>query len=114
MKSLRLLAVAALMTTSAIVSPAAIAQEPPPPPQAAVPASLTQQQLHQLVAPVALYDDPLLMDVLTASTYPLEVVEAHRWVSNPDNAGLRSNALTTALSEQGWDPKRLMRSLSRC
>jgi hypothetical protein len=53
---------------------------------------------------VALYDDPLLTDVLTASTYPLEVVEAHRWVSNPANAALKGDPLTTALADQSWDP----------
>ncbi len=106
MKSFRLLAVAALMGTSVIMSTACVAQDAPPPAQQAVPAgpSLTLQQLDQLVAPVALYDDPLLADILTASTYPLEVVEAHRWVSDPANAALKGDALTTALADQDWDP----------
>jgi hypothetical protein len=107
MKSLRLLAAAALMGTAVIVPAASLGQDAPPPAQqAAVPASapLTQPQLDQLVAPVALYDDPLLADILTASTYPLEVVEAHRWVSDPENAGLTGDALTTALAGQSWDP----------
>jgi hypothetical protein len=107
MKSLKLLAAAALMGTSAIVSVACLGQDAPlPSQQAAVPAAapLTQPQLDQLVAPVALYDDPLLADILTASTYPLEVVEARRWVSDPANAGLKGDALTTALAAQSWDP----------
>jgi uncharacterized membrane protein YgcG len=106
MKSLKLLAVAALMGTTAVVPIGAPAQEPPgQTAPAAVPAgpALTEAQLDQLAAPVALYDDPLLVDILTASTYPVEVVEAHRWVSDPQNAGLKGDALTTALSEHDWD-----------
>ncbi len=70
--------------------------------QAAV--SLTPEQLDQLVAPVALYDDALLADVLTASTYPVEVVEAHRWVGDPANAALTGDALANALTGLDWDP----------
>src|SRR5215813_14983885 len=51
-------------------------QQPPPQQQHA----LTQPQIQQLVAPIALYPDPLLAQVLTASTYPLEVTLAARWV----------------------------------
>jgi hypothetical protein len=80
-----------------------------PPPQLDAPAqdaaaSLTPDQLDQLVAPVALYDDALLADVLTASTYPLEVVEAHRWVGDPENAALAGDALASALANLDWDP----------
>lgn len=64
---------------------------------------LTQEELDQLVAPVALYDDALLADVLTASTYPLEVVEAHRWATNPTNAMLERDALASALAGLDWD-----------
>ncbi|HEX4078498.1 MAG TPA: DUF3300 domain-containing protein [Rhizomicrobium sp.] len=67
-------------------------------------AALAPEQLDQLVAPVALYPDPLLADVLTASTYPLEVVEADRWVADPDNAALTGDDLTDALDAQDWDP----------
>ena len=78
------------------------------PPEAAPPqqatASLTPEQLDQLAAPVALYDDALLADILTASTYPLEVVEAHRWVGDPDNTGLTGDALANALANLDWDP----------
>ena len=62
-------------------------QEPPPqqqPPQQQQPA-LTQQQIQQLVAPIALYPDPLLAQVLTASTYPLELTLAARWVEKNPN-----------------------------
>jgi hypothetical protein len=63
---------------------------------------LSEGQLEQLVAPIALYPDPLLTQVLMASTYPLEVVEAARW--SHDNAGVQGNALQDAMQAQPWDP----------
>ncbi|MDG2307550.1 MAG: DUF3300 domain-containing protein [Candidatus Binatia bacterium] len=64
-------------------------------------APLSTEQLEQLVAPIALYPDSLVAQVLMASTYPLEVVEAARWVkSNPD---LKEKALEDALEKQSWD-----------
>lgn len=63
---------------------------------------LSQGQLDQLVAPIALYPDPLLTQVLMASTYPLEVVEAARW--SHDNPGVTGNALQDAMQAQSWDP----------
>ncbi|MBS7812224.1 DUF3300 domain-containing protein [Roseococcus pinisoli] len=65
---------------------------------------LTQAQLEQLLAPIALYPDELLMQMLMASTYPLEVVQAYRWLSQGQNAQLRGDALVQALSTQSWDP----------
>jgi hypothetical protein len=64
--------------------------------------TLSEGQLEQLVAPIALYPDPLLTQVLMASTYPLEVVEAARWSS--DNPGISGAALQTAMQAQSWDP----------
>jgi uncharacterized membrane protein YgcG len=106
MKSARLHAIAALMSAAAIIATGSVAQDTPPPVQQAAVAgpSLTQAQLDQLVAPVALYADPVLTDVLTASTYPLEVVEARRWTDDPANAALNGDALATALAAQDWDP----------
>jgi len=63
---------------------------------------LSEGQLEQLVAPIALYPDPLLTQVLMASTYPLEVVEAARW--SHDNPGVLGNALQNAMQTQSWDP----------
>jgi hypothetical protein len=81
------------------------AAAPPASPAATPPAQLlTQGQLNQLVAPVALYPDPLLAQILMASTYPLEVVEAARWVGAPANKGLRGDTLTNAMQAQNWDP----------
>jgi len=65
---------------------------------------LTQPQLEQMLAPIALYPDDLLMQVLMASTYPLEVVQAKRWLAKADNAKLKGDALTKALEKESWDP----------
>jgi hypothetical protein len=64
--------------------------------------TFSQQDLDRLLAPIALYPDPLLAQVLMASTYPLEVVQAARWVkANPKVSGA---ALETAMAKQSWDP----------
>jgi hypothetical protein len=83
--------------------PYAFAQQAPP---AAPPAQtnnlLTPQQLESLVAPIALYPDPILSQVLVASTYPLEIVEAGRWLAQ--NSSLKGQALADAAKKQTWDP----------
>jgi len=61
-----------------------------------------QEELDQLLAPIALYPDSLLAQILMASTYPLEVVQAGRWTK--DNQNLKGEALTAALEKQDWDP----------
>ena len=61
-----------------------------------------QEEIEQLVAPIALYPDSLVSQILMASTYPLEVVQAARWVK--ENKGLKGDALSSALNEQTWDP----------
>jgi uncharacterized protein DUF3300/endosialidase-like protein len=66
------------------------------------PQLLDAGQLDQLVAPIALYPDPLLAQVLMASTYPLEVVQADRFAKA--NKSLKGDALTAALEKQDWDP----------
>jgi len=84
--------------------PAAPAAAPSAPPtQAAAGAkTFSQGELDQLVAPIALYPDALLAQVLMASTYPLEIVSAARWVKA--NPGLKDKALEDALQQQTWDP----------
>jgi hypothetical protein len=62
----------------------------------------SQEQLNQLVAPIALYPDSLLAQIFMASTYPLEVVQAARWVKS--NKNLKADALTAALEKENWDP----------
>lgn len=77
------------------------AGSPPPAPSAAQSAAPTQAQIEQLLAPVALYPDALLAQILMASTYPLEVVEAARW--RKANPNLKEKALDDALMAQPWD-----------
>ncbi|NUT62924.1 DUF3300 domain-containing protein [Herbaspirillum sp. C9C3] len=62
----------------------------------------TQQQLDQMLAPVALYPDSLLAQVLMASTYPLEVVQAQRFVEA--RPGLQGDGLARAVAPMPWDP----------
>ena len=76
----------------------ALAQTPAAAPSQAL---LKPAELDQLVAPIALHPDPLLSEVLIASTYPLEVVQADRWAKS--NSSLKGEALTAALAKQGWD-----------
>src|SRR5215467_252033 len=62
---------------------------------------LKPEQLDALVSPIALYPDTLLSLVLQASTYPLEVVQAARWVDQ--NKNLKGDALKTETDKQSWD-----------
>src|ERR1700723_2194318 len=65
-------------------------------------ATQTPEQLQQLVAPIALYPDSLVAQILAASTFPEQVVEADRWVqSHPD---LKGDDLAQAVDQQPWDP----------
>jgi len=66
------------------------------------PSTFTTERLEQLVAPIALYPDALLTQILMASTYPLEIVQAERWVEA--NPGLKGTALEEALKAEDWDP----------
>src|SRR6476661_5875930 len=66
------------------------------------PAPFKKEQIEQLVAPIALYPDALVAQVLMASTYPLEVVEAARWVEQ--NPSLTGAALEEGLKQNEWDP----------
>jgi hypothetical protein len=61
-------------------------------------------ELDQVLAPIALYPDSLLTQILMASTFPLEIVEADRWLQEPGHAALKSAALAGAIEQLGWDP----------
>lgn len=61
-----------------------------------------QEELDQLLAPIALYPDSLLAQIFMASTYPLEVVQAGKWTKA--NQNLKGDALAAALEKQDWDP----------
>ncbi|MES2553948.1 MAG: DUF3300 domain-containing protein [Pseudomonadota bacterium] len=76
-------------------SPVTAIQTPPPP-------QFSQQQLDQMLAPIALYPDALLSQVLQAATYPLEVVQAARWSrAHPD---LNGDAAVQQARQNNWDP----------
>jgi hypothetical protein len=59
-------------------------------------------QLDSLVAPIALYPDPMLAQILAASTYPLELIQLQQWLQK--NTNLKDKALADAVSKQPWDP----------
>ena len=75
-------------------APAATAEAPP--------AKLPADQLDALVAPIALYPDPLLAQTLVASTYPLEIIQLHQWMAK--NPTLKDKALADAVAKEPWDP----------
>ncbi len=78
------------------------AQASPQNPQAPPYAQQTSEQLQRLVAPIALYPDSLVAQVLAAATFPEQVVEADRWVqAHPD---LKGQDLGQAVDQQPWDP----------
>jgi hypothetical protein len=80
--------------------PAAQVTTNPSPPQPDQ-SLLKPEQLEALVAPIALYPDELLANVLAASTYPLEVVQADRWLK--ERKSLKGDALKTEVDKQSWD-----------
>ena len=65
-------------------------------------AKLSADELASLVAPIALYPDPILIQVLAASTYPLEVVRLKQWMDK--NKNLKGKELADAVAQQDWDP----------
>lgn len=118
MKSILVMAVAALLGLSACHKNTAASDVPPPPPPARAMSASTAddssqqtpitsaqpspQELQQLVAPIALYPDSLVAQILAASTYPAQVVEADRWLqAHPE---LKGDDLAKAVDQQPWDP----------
>jgi hypothetical protein len=87
---------AGLLVALLALPPVLIAQ------QTAESATFKQEELDQILAPIALHPDDLIAQILMASTYPLEVVQAERWAKQ--NASLKGDALTKALEAQDWDP----------
>jgi hypothetical protein len=84
-----------------LVPAIATAQTPSSPAPTSSDQLLKPEQLAALVSPVALYPDSLLSTVLMASTYPLEIVQAERWLTQ--NKNLSGDALKTAVEKQIWD-----------
>ena len=92
----------ALMAAPAGAVPTQDAQAAAPATEAPESAKLTPDQLDSLVAPIALYPDPLLAQCLVAATYPIDVVAAQQWMAK--NSTLKGDALVKAAEQQPWDP----------
>jgi len=82
------------VVTTTTPDAAAPAQEPAP--------KIPDAELDSLVAPIALYPDPLLSQALVASTYPVELIQLQQWTKK--NTGLKDQALADAVAKQPWDP----------
>ncbi|MFL6514289.1 MAG: DUF3300 domain-containing protein [Chthoniobacterales bacterium] len=78
----------------ATAAAATTAEEPAP--------KIPNDQLDSLVAPIALYPDPLLAQILAASTYPLEIIQLEQWIKR--NPNLKQDALAAGVAKQAWDP----------
>src|SRR5437763_9016056 len=63
---------------------------------------IPNDQLYSLVAPIALYPDPLLAQTLAASTYPLEIIQLEQWMNK--NKNLKGKGVADAVEKQNWDP----------
>ncbi len=94
-------------------APASMTESPAAPPDAAAPAPppavgilpmFKAEQLDQLLAPIALYPDALLAQILMAATYPLDVVKADRWLQDPAHANFQGDQLAAAIEAEAWDP----------
>src|SRR6201997_2377860 len=98
-----LLAFAILVASAAGAAAQQPAPTPTPPPPSSQPDQtlLKPEQLEALVAPIALYPDALLANMLAAATYPLEVVTAARWVK--DHKNLKGDQLKAEVDKQSWD-----------
>jgi hypothetical protein len=79
-------------------------ETPPATPPSAIAPILRAEQLDQLLAPIALYPDALLAQMLMAATYPLDIVKARRWFQDPRHAALSGEQLAAALEAETWDP----------
>ena len=84
--------------------PPSFAQPKPAPAARAEATEFNVEQLDAMLAPIALYPDELLTQLLMAATYPLQVVAASRWLAKDNNKDLNGDALANALESESWDP----------
>jgi hypothetical protein len=98
---LNLFAIAAAVLAIFVLLPFGVMAQNPPPLSSSGQESLKPQELEALVAPIALYPDALLAEVLMAASYPLEVVQADRWLAA--NKNLKEDQLKAAADKQPWD-----------
>src|SRR4051812_36273622 len=106
MKNRRILnSMAATLLCSALVLPANMAVFAQTAAPAAAPAdsAIAPEQLDALVAPIALYPDNLLAQVLVAATYPLELVKLQQWLDKNKDLQKDQKKLTEQVAKQGWD-----------
>src|SRR6476660_888773 len=96
------IAIVGLVLTSTAVAQQAQSQEMTTTTNDQQTTTLAPQELDSLVAPIALYPDPLLAQTLAASTYPLEVIQLQQWMNN--NKNLQGKALAESVAKQPWDP----------
>ena len=94
------LCIGALSMWSVTAAGVEVPQSAQPADQAA--AKLPPEQLDSLVAPIALYPDPMLSQTLIASTYPLEIIQLKQWLDQ--HKDLKDKALADAVAKQDWDP----------
>jgi hypothetical protein len=97
--------ITAALCAALLAVPSSVVSSPGRYPQSAAqttPAKIPNDQLDSLVAPIALYPDPLLAQTLAASTYPLEIIQLQQWMTrHPD---LKGEALAAAVEKENWDP----------
>src|SRR5579862_902009 len=102
-------ALLALLVAAPLPSQAQTTPQGPTPAEAQAalnpaPSQFTHAQLDQMLAPIALYPDQLLTQVLMASTFPQQLVDAQNWVQDSHNASLKGDDLANALTPLPWDP----------
>jgi uncharacterized protein DUF3300 len=112
MKHLYLSVFSGALLTALMAAPSLTGAQPVQPPtpaeaQAALnpaPTKFTRAQLDQMLAPIALYPDQLLAQLLMAATFPQQVVDAGKWLQDSGNAALKGDDLVAALQALPWDP----------
>jgi len=103
MKAKRLGAAVCAVFAGLVLTASTRAQDASAPSQVSAP-QLSRAQFDQMLAPIALYPDDLLGQVVMAAGYPTEVVDADRWLEDTDHAALRGDDLAAALDQVSWDP----------
>jgi hypothetical protein len=93
-----------LTAIAVALPPPSLAQPKPVPIAEAGATEFNVEQLDAMLAPIALYPDELLTQTLMATTYPLQVVAASRWLEQDTNRDLRGDSLAKALERESWDP----------
>jgi hypothetical protein len=93
-----------MIAVAAALPPPTFGQPKPVPAAQAGATEFNVEQLDAMLAPIALYPDELLTQTLMASTYPLQVIAASRWLQEDNNKDLKGDALAKALESESWDP----------